>query len=281
MSFVFIDPKDSANLTGIIFIKEKILIKKTESNCLDFTDVFLPLNLIETMQYNLIVQEDKNPYTRRPVIFAQCREITVPQGYKTVNLKAFLSLTQKPLLKTVSRYRALLNWICSNKFCGCCGTPNIFSQTEEALVCSNKECKNIIYPRISPAVIVLIHKDNKILLAKHKLRNQEIYTCIAGYVETGENIEECVYREINEEVGLKVKDLTYAGSQSWSFPDQLMFAFHCNWESGDIKIDNDELTEAGWFDIYNLPENISVPGSVAYNLIKGKFARSQNNLISG
>lgn len=273
MSFKKINPENIENIRGMIFINDEIMIKDNELKNLTWKDFLIPLKIPGTEGCILLIEEDKSPYNGEQVIFGQWKNINLPEGYRLEKLKFFLPVSQNLIIKNLSRYKSILNWINTNKFCGCCGSPNRFSDKEEALVCSNTECGRIIYPRISPAIITLIHKGSKILLAKHNLRNQEIYTCIAGYVEAGETVEECVHREVYEEVGLKIKDLTYAGSQCWAFPDQIMFAFHCNWAEGEINPDPVELKEAKWFEIGNLPENIPVPGSVAYNLLKGKFKR--------
>lgn len=272
MSFKKISPGSGKTLRGMVFVNEKIMIKDGDLKNLTPEDFIIPFEIPGTEGSIVLIEEDKNPYNGERVIFGLWENIMVPDGYRLESLKFFLPVSQNLIIKNLSRYKSILNWINTNKFCGCCGSPNRFSDKEEALVCSNIECGRIIYPRISPAVITLIHKGNKILLAKHNLRNQEIYTCIAGYVEAGETVEECVHREVYEEVGLKIKDLTYAGSQYWAFPDQIMFAFHCNWAEGEINPDPVELKEARWFETCNLPENISIPGSVAYNLIKGKFS---------
>lgn len=281
MSFKKINPENIENIRGMIFINDEILIKDNELKNLTWKDFLIPLKIPGTEGCILLIEEDKSPYNGEQVIFGQWKNINLPEGYRLEKLKFFLPVSQNLIIKNLSRYKSILNWINTNKFCGCCGSPNRFSDKEEALVCSNIECGRIIYPRISPAIITLIHKGSKILLAKHNLRNQEIYTCIAGYVEAGETVEECVHREVYEEVGLKIKDLTYAGSQYWPFPDQIMFAFHCNWAEGEINLDPVELKEAKWFETGNLPENIPVPGSVAYNLIKGKFSNKAPDSLHG
>lgn len=281
MSFKKINPENIENIRGMIFINDEIMIKDNELKNLTWKDFLIPLKIPGTEGCILLIEEDKSPYNEEQVIFGQWKNINLPEGYRLEKLKFFLPVSQNIIIKNLSRYKSILNWINTNKFCGCCGSPNRFSDKEEALVCSNTECGRIIYPRISPAIITLIHKGSKILLAKHNLRNQEIYTCIAGYVEAGETVEECVHREVYEEVGLKIKDLTYAGSQCWAFPDQIMFAFHCNWAEGEINPDPVELKEAKWFEIGNLPENIPVPGSVAYNLIKGKFSNKAPDSLHG
>ena len=108
----------------------------------------------------------------------------------------------------------------------------------------------------------------KILLARHKHRNTDIFTCLAGYMEPGETLEECVAREVQEEAGITVKNIRYVGSKSWPFPDQLMLAFRAEWESGELVPETSEIHELHWFDKNNLPA-IPLRGSVAHDLITG------------
>ena len=131
-------------------------------------------------------------------------------------------------------------------------------------------CGELLFPRIDPCIIVLVRKGDKILLARHTQRNQDIYACLAGYVEAGETIENAVRREIFEETGIKVKNIQYRGSQSWPFPRQLMLAFYADYESGEIKVQEEEIEDAKWFDINDLPAT-PAPGSIAYKLIHGEI----------
>ena len=117
-------------------------------------------------------------------------------------------------------------------------------------------------------------KGDKLLLAKHSRRNTDIYTCLAGYVEAGENLEDCVRREVFEETGIELGEVRYVASQSWPFPDQLMAGFRAEWKSGDIEIQKNEISDARWFDKNNLPE-IPKPGSLAYKLITGVLDESR------
>lgn len=162
------------------------------------------------------------------------------------------------------RAKALLNWYKTEKFCGSCGAELKNHGKLTARECPS--CKRIIFPRIEPCVIVLVNKGDKILLARHTYRNQDIYACIAGFMEAGESAEEAVRRELYEETGIKVKNLVYRGSQSWPFPDQLMLGFTAEWESGELKLQPEEIADAQWFDPENCPASPK-PGSIAYRLI--------------
>lgn len=182
---------------------------------------------------------------------------------------------------SISRYAApasralgLLNWHDATRFCPRCGAPLEDHPVELARLCPS--CARILFPRISPAIIVLVRKEGKILLARHAQRNQDVYSCLAGFLEHGETLEECVAREVGEETGIAVKNITYVGSQSWPFPDQHMVAFYADWASGEIAVDKNEIAEAHWFDPEKLP-NTPMPGTVAWRLIHGVLAPSSKN----
>lgn len=166
------------------------------------------------------------------------------------------------------RAQALINWRKATKFCCTCGTKLVEHKTLTAFECP--ECKAIHFPRIEPCIIVLINKGDKILLARHANRNQDMYACIAGFMEAGESAEEAVKREVMEEVGLKIKNIKYRGSQSWPFPSQLMLGFTAEYESGEIRLQEEELSDAQWFDRDNCPPSPK-PGSIAYRLINGEY----------
>ena len=154
-------------------------------------------------------------------------------------------------ISVLGRANQLMHWIKSNKHCGYCGGIKTFSESEEALFC---KCNNImVYPTISPCVLALIYKDSKILLARNSLFPEGLFSALAGFIEVSETAEECVEREVFEEVSLKVKNVKYFGSQSWPFPSQLMLAYICEYESGEINVDGKEIVEADWYDLDNLP----------------------------
>ena len=143
--------------------------------------------------------------------------------------------------------RAVLihDWYLSHQFCGRCGAETVIDDKDMMLKCP--KCGQVHYPRISPAVIVAIRKDDKLLMAKHSYHKSNLYALIAGFVEPAESIEEAVKREIKEEVGINIKNLKYLKSQSWPFPNSLMLGFICEYDSGDINVDGDEIVDAKWF----------------------------------
>lgn len=159
----------------------------------------------------------------------------------------------------------LNNWKKMNRYCGCCGEVMNRSSDEVAMLCGN--CGNIVYPRISPAVIVSITKGEQILLAHGARFSDRIYSVLAGYVEAGETLEDCVRREVMEEVGLSIKNIRYFSSQPWPYPDSLMVAFTAEHESGEISVDGKEIEDANWYFKENLPQ-LPSRASVAMKLIE-------------
>ena len=127
------------------------------------------------------------------------------------------------------------------------------------------------FPRIEPCIIIAVHnRQGKVLLARHTYRNTSMHACIAGFIEAGESAEQACRREVFEETGLSIKNLVYKGSQSWPFPDQLMLGFSAEYESGELKLQKDEISDAAWFDPENCPDS-PPPGSIAYKLIHNLF----------
>lgn len=190
-----------------------------------------------------------------------------PAKHKWITLRELFAI-DAPITSTAARALALLKWRKTARFCGCCGGPLQDDKYETARVC--QLCGNVVFPRISPAIIILISKGDKILLARHATRNTDLYTCLAGFMEHGESIEECARREVKEEVGIEIENIRYCSSQAWPYPDQLMIALRADWKSGDLILQESEIDDAKWFTKDNLP-SIPKPGSVAYKLIMGKL----------
>lgn len=188
---------------------------------------------------------------------------------KQIMLREFYAVHTEEESNIPSRARAISLWHNSMRYCPSCGTGLLPDSHFTAKNCPS--CKIQHFPRIEPCIIVLVHKGEQVLLVRHKQRNQDIYTCIAGFIEVGESAEQAVRREVLEESGLKIKNIRFKGTQSWPFPDQLMLAFNADYESGEIKIQEEELSEAKWFKKTEIPA-APKEGSVAYRLIFGDFA---------
>jgi NAD+ diphosphatase len=160
------------------------------------------------------------------------------------------------------------DWYISHRFCGRCGTPTRLDEKDMMLKCP--KCGQNHYPRIAPAIIVAIRNGDELLMAKHSYHDNIRYALIAGFVEPGEAIEEAVHREVLEEVGIKIKNLKYMRSQSWPFPNSLMLGFMAEYDSGDIKVDGDEILKAKWFkkdEIIRYGSDISISDWLIQNFI--------------
>ena len=163
----------------------------------------------------------------------------------------FFGQLEEELIWIAGQANQLVDWNRSHQFCGKCGQPTEDGQDERAKVCS--QCRLVNYPRVSPAVIVAVIREDQILLGSNIRFKSKYYSVLAGFVEPGENLEECVAREIKEEVGISVNNIRYFASQPWPFPNSLMVAFLADYAGGEIKIDPTEIKEAGWFTADNLP----------------------------
>lgn len=188
----------------------------------------------------------------------------VPEPYAWMDLRVLLDTISDDLFWIAGLANHLLDWERSHRFCGRCSHPTEDKADERAKYCP--ACGLINYPRLSPAVIVAILKGDKILLARNKRFRGPFYSVLAGFVEPGETIEDCIHREIREEVGLAVNNIRYFGSQPWPFPNSLMVGFVADYAGGEIAVDNKELMEAAWFTAQSLP---SIPSriSIARQLI--------------
>lgn len=191
-----------------------------------------------------------------------------PQGCIFIQLREYFASHPEDDCAAAARMKGLLNWRKDTAFCSACGAALKEHPSENARICP--DCRKVHYPRIEPCVIAVIKKDEQILLLRHRQRNQDIYACLAGFVEVGETLEQALKREVREETGLEIKNIQYAGSQSWPFPDQLMIAFYADYESGELKLQEDEISDAGWFRRDCLP-NCPRPGSISWRLIHFDF----------
>ena len=173
-------------------------------------------------------------------------------GYSYEAVRTLRQLQSKDICFAVMTAWHLYNWYRTNRICGCCGTATVHDEKERMLRCP--DCGNMIFPKISPAVIVAVTNGDKLLLSKYAGRAYTRYALLAGYTEIGETIEQTVHREVMEEVGLKVKNLRYYKSQPWGVDGNVLMGFYCDVDGDDtICIDENELSMADWYDRGALP----------------------------
>ena len=173
-------------------------------------------------------------------------------GFAYEPVRMLRQLKSKEVCYAIMTGWHLYNWYRANRLCGCCGTPTEHDDKERMLRCPN--CGNMIFPRISPAVIVAVTDGDRLLLSKYAGRAYTRYALLAGYAEIGETIEQTVHREVMEEVGLRVKNLRYYKSQPWGVDGNLLLGFFCDLDGSDaIHIDENELSMAAWYPRDALP----------------------------
>lgn len=178
-------------------------------------------------------------------------DMVAPAGYSWSGLRALFGLFDDAVFALAGRAVQIVDWDRSHQYCGRCGTPTVLKAGERARQCP--ECQQIHYPRIAPAVMALVRRQNRLLLARSPHFAPGMYSALAGFVEPGESLEHCLVREVAEEVGVKVANLRYFSSQPWPFPHSLMIAFNCDWVEGEITPDPAEIEAAGWFGLEDLP----------------------------
>ncbi len=255
-------PKDLTNTPSywFIFKDHEMLVKVTN------TGITIPYaENLEELKITPIRTQYLGTLEGQPCYSVEVTpETEAPEGMEFKELRDLYEFLEEDVYLLAGKAVQVVTWDRNHQFCGRCGIPTITSEYEMAKVCP--ECGFRSYVRLSPAVITAIVKDGKLLMAKHGYRGG-MYSLIAGFVEPGETLEEAVERETLEEVGLKVKNIKYFGSQPWPFPHSLMVAFTAEYESGDINVDGREITDAKWFSIDEIPRMPS-QASIASELIE-------------
>ncbi len=165
--------------------------------------------------------------------------------YNPISLRQALLSMEHQWFETLARAWQSVLFLRTHRYCGQCGGQMQRVDWELATQCY--QCKHRCYPRISPCIIVAIRKGDKILLAQGQHHKDGMHSVLAGFVESGETLEQAVHREVFEEVGIQVTNLRYFDSQPWPFPHSLMVGFLADWESGEIQVDGKEILHADWF----------------------------------
>ncbi|MFT3921572.1 MAG: NAD(+) diphosphatase [Myxococcales bacterium] len=171
----------------------------------------------------------------------------------------------------VGRASQIVEWDRTHQFCGACGEPTVPHAKQRARSCVR--CKLEFFPRISPAMIVAVERGPEILLARSPHFPPGIFSALAGFVDPGESVEEAVAREVREEVGIEIDEIRYFGSQPWPFPNSLMLGFHARYRAGDIVIDGEEIEQAAFFRVQDLPKMFPGRLSISQWLIHDFIAR--------
>ncbi len=191
--------------------------------------------------------------------------VAIPEGLQPFNLRTAWNLLSHEQHALATRAKLMRSWDREHRFCGVCGTPTRSMEHEPARICP--ACQHRAYPRLSPAVMVLVHRGDELLLARSPHFRPGMYSALAGFVEPGESLEECAHREVLEEVGVHIENLRWFDSQPWPFPHSLMLAFHANYVDGEIVPQPGEIEDAGWYRYDALPE-LPSSDSIAWRLLQ-------------
>lgn len=170
--------------------------------------------------------------------------------FETESLRKSFYKLSAPLYLKAGKCHELLYWDANTKFCGVCGAP-MKMHTDISKQCTN--CGKEVWPQLATAIIVLVHRGDEVLLVHARNFHSDFYGLVAGFVETGETLEEAVHREVMEETGITINHLRYFGSQPWPYPCGLMVGYHADYVSGDILLQREELSKGSWFTKDNLP----------------------------
>jgi NAD+ diphosphatase len=182
----------------------------------------------------------------------------LPPGMTLEGLRQIYGRLDETLFWVATRAVQIVDWDRTHLFCARCATPLRTKRAERAKECPI--CGQLHFPRLAPAMIVLVERECKLLLARSRHFLPGMYSVLAGFVEPGESLEEAVVREVKEEVGIDVKDIKYFGSQPWPFPHSLMIGFTATYAGGEITLDDSEIEDAGWFTADHLPR---IPGKIS------------------
>lgn len=199
------------------------------------------------------------------------------------NLRQQFDLLDHGTLALLGYARAMVHWHLQNRYCGKCGAPTHSRQAGHELHCSH--CGNILYPRVNPAVIVLVTHGDRCLLGRKSPSNRYRYSTLAGFVEPGESLEASVRREVREETNIRICAMRYLASQPWPYPASLMLGFHALAENTDIRCNDGELAEARWFSRADIAHGLksadlilSAKQSIAYALLRDWFDADGSSL---
>ena len=231
-----------------VFYKDELLLEKKENGtfALPYGEI-PPVFMIEkTTVHDVTTLEGSNCKA-----FSLARPIEESAKYVLVGLRASYECLPVAHYQAAGKAHEILHWDRNSRFCSACGTP---MEQKESIMKKCPNCGREVYPAISTAILVLVRKKNSLLLVHARNFKGTFNSLVAGFLETGENLEECVAREVMEETQLKIKNISYFGSQSWPYPSGLMVGFIADYAGGEITLQDEELSSGDFYTRDHLPE---------------------------
>ena len=231
-----------------VFCKEDLLLEKTAEGGYTIPYQEEPPTEVKpwTHQMDITPMVDGSPV----ITYRIDNPITDSDRFEMIGLRQSYYKLSRPLYLKAGKCQELLYWDQNTKYCGVCGAP-MRMDTDISKKCT--QCGKEIWPQLATAVIVLIHRGDDVLLVHAHNFRTNFFGLVAGFVETGETLEEAVRREVREETGLSIKNIRYFSSQPWPYPCGLMVGFHADYDCGEIHLQQSELAQGGWFHRNNLP----------------------------
>lgn len=246
------------------------LVRSIQGFLADGNGVLFPREWLKRQDLPLATEHGLGLFNDDPVWLFELTQPAEMPGCFWQSLRQFMLQADYPTFRMLSFAEQVGTWNDQHRFCGRCGSATRQVAGERCMRCP--QCGLDSYARISPSMIVLVTRGDEILLARSPRFVLGVYSTLAGFVEPGESAEECVIREVREEVAIEVGNLQYLGSQSWPFPHSLMLGFHAEYVAGEIVPQADEIEDARWFPIDQLPP-LPMQRSIARYLIDLHLAR--------
>jgi len=236
----------------------------------DDNGALFPREWLKRQALDVISEHGIGHFDGEPVFLLELRSAGEVAGCGWRGLRQFMLEGDFDTYKLLGYAAQIGTWAREHRFCGSCGQAMTQIHWERAMYC--KPCDLRSYPRISPSMIVLVTRGDEILLARSPRFVTGVYSTLAGFAEPGESAEDCLVREVREEVAVEVKNIQYVGSQCWPFPHSMMLGFHAEYAGGEIVMQPDEIEDAQWFNVHALPP-LPAGRSIARHLIDLYVAR--------
>ena len=246
-----------------------VVVSSEQGFLLDGNGALFPREWLKRLDLPVISEHGIGHFDGEPVYLIVLKHAPAVDGCVWQGLRQFMLEGDYAVFQMLGYAAQISTWAREHRFCGSCGRPTTQVPGERAMYCEDDNLR--FYPRISPSMIVLITRGDEILLARSPRFVTGVYSTLAGFVEPGESAEDCVRREVMEEVQVKVKNIKYMGSQCWPFPHSMMLGFHAEYESGEIVPQADEIEDARWFSVNDLPP-LPASRSIARYLIESYLA---------
>lgn len=232
----------------IVFYQDQLLLKKQNDRfsipCSEQPPVCIPVGTT----IHPICTLDGYPCK---AVAIDCPTVEAEDEYILTGLRTSYDLIPLKQYQMAGKAAEILHWDRNSRFCPVCGTK---MEQKEDIMKKCPQCGNEIYPSISTAVLVLLRKEDRLLLVHARNFKGTFNSLVAGFLETGETLEECVAREVKEETGLDVKNITYFGNQPWPYPSGLMVGFIADYAGGELILQDEELSSGAFYTRDNLPE---------------------------